>query len=95
MYMSPEIWNEEPYGKPCDMWAFGVITYILLAGYPPFSEEKRDKLIHQIKSGKFVFHQQYWTEVSEEAKDFIVKLLVVNPEKRMTAAECFDHPWVS
>ena len=74
------------------------IIYIIYSsyttGYPPFSEERREKLVNHIKSGQYVFHEQYWKDVSTDAKDFIKKLLVVDPSLRMSADDCLSHPWV-
>jgi calcium/calmodulin-dependent protein kinase I len=95
IYMAPEIWKHECYGKSVDMWAVGVITYILLGGYPPFSDETRQQLISQICAGSFEFHYEYWKEVSEEAKDFIRRLLTVNVADRMTVSDAMRHKWVS
>ena len=94
MYMAPEIWNHDPHGKPVDLWAFGIITYILLAGYPPFSDDNRENLIVKIRSGVFAFHDKYWANVSGDAKDFIMRLLVVNPNARMTVDQALAHRWV-
>ena len=94
MYMAPEIWSDQKYGKPVDLWAFGVITYILLAGYPPFSDDNRARLVAKITKAQFAFHEQYWGEVSAEAKDFITKLLVVDPNARMNVDQALAHRWV-
>uniref|UniRef100_A0A7S2XV40 non-specific serine/threonine protein kinase n=1 Tax=Fibrocapsa japonica TaxID=94617 RepID=A0A7S2XV40_9STRA len=94
-YVAPEILNGVPYGLAVDMWSIGVITYILLGGYPPFHDEKQSNLFAKIRAGDFVFHPEYWDPVSEEAKDLIRKLLTVDPNKRITAAEAMQHPWVT
>ena len=83
-YVAPEIIKREPYGLACDMWSIGVIAYILLGGYPPFNERTQKDLFAKIKTGKYEFHQDYWKDVSSEAKDFISKLLVVDQKKRYT-----------
>ena len=76
------------------MWSFGVILYILLGGYPPFHDDDQKELFKRIKAGVYVFHEQYWSGVSEEAKDLIRKLLVVNPRERLTAEQALAHPWM-
>jgi len=93
-YVAPEILRNEEYGKPVDMWSCGVITFILLGGYPPFHEEKQANLFKKIKSGDFTFHPEYWTHVSDEAKDLIKQCLTVDAKKRITAEQAFNHPWV-
>ena len=94
MYMSPEIWSDQTYGKPVDMWSFGIIAYILLGGYPPFYDEDRRRLGQRILRGTFVFDKQFWGNVSDMAKDFITQLLQVDRVKRMTVDQALDHPWV-
>ena len=69
-YMSPEV-LEGKYDEACDMWAIGVITYILLCGYPPFNAENDAKLFRQIKLCDFEFHDDQWCNISEDAKKFI------------------------
>ncbi len=76
------------------MWSFGVILYILLGGYPPFHDDDQKELFKRIKAGVYEFHPQYWSGVTEEAKDLIRKLLVVNPAERLTAEEALAHPWM-
>ncbi|CAM9966797.1 unnamed protein product, partial [Phaeothamnion confervicola] len=93
-YVAPEILRNIAYGAPVDMWSIGVITYILLAGYPPFSDDNQARLFLKIKKGRFQFHEQYWGGVSEEAKDLIRQLLIVLPEGRITADAALQHPWV-
>ena len=94
MYISPEIWSDQTYGKPVDMWSFGVIAYILLGGYPPFYDEDRRRLEQRILRGTFVFDKQFWGNVSDMAKDFITQLLQVDRVRRMTVDQALDHPWV-
>eukprot|EP00752_Nemacystus_decipiens_P004111 g3761.t1 len=93
-YVAPEILKGETYGKPVDMWSIGVITYILLGGYPPFHDDNQAKLYQKIKKGKVSFHPQYWSTVSDEAKDLIKKMLTLDKEKRITAEQALEHKWV-
>ena len=93
-YVAPEILKCIPYGKPVDMWAIGVISYILLGGYPPFTDKNEDKLMDKIENGVFEFHIEHFKNVSDEAKDFIRMLLVVDMDLRMTAIEAIKHSWV-
>uniref|UniRef100_A0A672NTM3 calcium/calmodulin-dependent protein kinase n=1 Tax=Sinocyclocheilus grahami TaxID=75366 RepID=A0A672NTM3_SINGR len=93
-YLSPEVLRKEPYGKPVDMWACGVILYILLVGYPPFWDEDQHRLYQQIKAGAYDFPSPEWDTVTPEAKDLINKMLTINPAKRITAAEALKHPWI-
>ncbi|KAL2079305.1 hypothetical protein ACEWY4_025049 [Coilia grayii] len=93
-YLSPEVLRKDPYGKPVDMWACGVILYILLVGYPPFWDEDQHRLYQQIKTGAYDFPSPEWDTVTPEAKDLINKMLTINPAKRITAAEALKHPWI-
>ncbi|KAF4071730.1 hypothetical protein AMELA_G00276750 [Ameiurus melas] len=93
-YLSPEVLRKDPYGKPVDMWACGVILYILLVGYPPFWDEDQHRLYQQIKAGAYDFPSPEWDTVTPEAKDLINKMLTINPNKRITAAEALKHPWI-
>ncbi|KAM9661496.1 calcium/calmodulin-dependent protein kinase type II subunit delta isoform X3 [Haliaeetus albicilla] len=93
-YLSPEVLRKDPYGKPVDMWACGVILYILLVGYPPFWDEDQHRLYQQIKAGAYDFPSPEWDTVTPEAKDLINKMLTINPAKRITASEALKHPWI-
>ncbi|XP_041430241.1 calcium/calmodulin-dependent protein kinase type II delta chain isoform X19 [Xenopus laevis] len=93
-YLSPEVLRKDPYGKPVDMWACGVILYILLVGYPPFWDEDQHRLYQQIKAGAYDFPSPEWDTVTPEAKDLINKMLTINPAKRINATEALRHPWI-
>ncbi|CAG9322411.1 unnamed protein product [Blepharisma stoltei] len=91
-YIAPEVLIG-PYSEKCDMWSAGVITYILLAGYPPFEGTNDEEIIQKVKAGIFTFKGSAWNKVTEFAKDLIRHLLV--PEKdRYSAAEALNHPWI-
>ncbi|OXA60712.1 calcium/calmodulin-dependent protein kinase type II alpha chain isoform X2 [Folsomia candida] len=93
-YLSPEVLKKEPYGKPVDIWACGVILYILLVGYPPFWDEDQHRLYAQIKSGAYDYPSPEWDTVTAEAKNLINLMLTVNPNKRITASDALKHPWI-
>ncbi|XP_062422505.1 calcium/calmodulin-dependent protein kinase type II subunit gamma isoform X12 [Pungitius pungitius] len=93
-YLSPEVLRKDPYGKPVDIWACGVILYILLVGYPPFWDEDQHKLYQQIKAGAYDFPSPEWDTVTPEAKNLINQMLTINPAKRITADQAIKHPWV-
>jgi serine/threonine protein kinase len=96
-YVAPEIVADPPvgYDNAVDVWSIGVITYILLCGYPPFQADDQDELFDQIRQGDYGFDPEDWQDVSDEGKDFIEKILVVDPKKRATAFELQTHPWMS
>ncbi|XP_051504903.1 calcium/calmodulin-dependent protein kinase type II subunit gamma-like isoform X33 [Myxocyprinus asiaticus] len=93
-YLSPEVLRKDPYGKPVDIWACGVILYILLVGYPPFWDEDQHKLYQQIKAGAYDFPSPEWDTVTPEAKNLINQMLTINPAKRITADQALKHPWI-
>ncbi|GLE08443.1 hypothetical protein PINS_up019626 [Pythium insidiosum] len=94
-YVAPEILEGQQYGKAVDIWSIGVITYILLCGYPPFHDDNHNALFKKIKRGKYQFDSPYWDHVSDDAKDLIGKMLVVNPAERWTATQLLEHKWVT
>lgn len=94
-YVAPEVLAQKPYGKAVDVWSIGVISYILLCGYPPFYDENDANLFAQILKGEFEFDSPYWDEISESAKTFIQNLMCVNVDKRYTCKQALAHPWIS
>ncbi|XP_034230575.1 LOW QUALITY PROTEIN: calcium/calmodulin-dependent protein kinase type 1-like [Thrips palmi] len=94
-YVAPEVLAQKPYGKAVDVWSIGVISYILLCGYPPFYDENDANLFAQILKGDFEFDSPYWDEISDSAKDFIRQLMCVEVEKRYTCRQALQHPWIS
>jgi len=95
-YAAPEVIKMEgEYGKEVDMWAVGVITYVLLCGYPPFYSENQTELFDQIMNAEYAFNDPEWSTVSDNAKDFIKRLLVVEPSERMTAEQALEHDWIT
>ncbi|XP_061443045.1 serine/threonine-protein kinase DCLK3 isoform X1 [Rhineura floridana] len=95
-YVAPEILAENGYGLEVDMWATGVILYILLCGFPPFRSHERDQeeLFRIIQVGHYEFLSPYWDNISAAAKDLISRLLVVDPQKRYTAQQVLQHLWI-
>ncbi|XP_077135421.1 serine/threonine-protein kinase DCLK2 isoform X2 [Ranitomeya variabilis] len=96
-YVAPEIIAETGYGLKVDIWAAGVITYILLCGFPPFRSENnlQEDLFDQILIGKLEFPSPYWDNITESAKELISCMLQVNVEDRFTADQILSHAWVS
>ncbi|XP_073460977.1 serine/threonine-protein kinase DCLK2 isoform X1 [Aquarana catesbeiana] len=96
-YVAPEIIAETGYGLKVDIWAAGVITYILLCGFPPFRSDNnlQEDLFDQILIGKLEFPSPYWDNITDSAKELISCMLQVNVEDRFTAEQILSHPWVS
>ncbi|KAI1739322.1 Pkinase-domain-containing protein [Xylaria scruposa] len=94
-YAAPEVMLKKGHGKPVDMWSMGVITYTLLCGYSPFRSENLQDLINECSTANVVFHERYWRDVSDDAKDFIMCLLRPDPDDRWTSSQSLKHPWLS
>jgi len=85
---------KKDYGKECDLWSLGVITYILLSGIPPFNGTSDSEIMAAIKKGKFNFSNKVWNSVSTDAKEFITALLQIDVSKRLSAEEALKHKWI-
>lgn len=83
------------YSKAVDIWSLGCFLYTVLCGFPPFYDDNHDVLTHKIITADYVFLEPWWDEVSENAKDLISKMLVVDPEVRITLDEIYEHPWLA
>ncbi|KAK8050683.1 hypothetical protein PG994_012413 [Apiospora phragmitis] len=94
-YAAPEVMLKKGHGKPVDMWSMGVITYTLLCGYSPFRSENLQDLIDECSNAQVVFHERYWKDVSQDAKDFIMHLLQPDADNRWTSQQALDHIWLS
>lgn len=91
-YMAPEVFSNDPdssgYGKSCDMWSLGVISYFLLTGHNPLPPQMADAPLTFVKIDHIPFPPKYWNELSKESKDFVEQLLQVDPSKRLTGNHC-------
>ncbi|KAJ5083977.1 Calcium/calmodulin-dependent/calcium-dependent protein kinase [Penicillium alfredii] len=94
-YAAPEVMLKQGHGKAVDMWSLGVITYTLLCGYSPFRSENLTDLIEECRAGRIIFHERYWRDVSQDAKDFILTLLQPDPSQRVTSEEALKHEWLT
>lgn len=91
-YVAPEVLDKS-YTSQCDLWSLGVVAFVLLFGYMPFSGAE-SKQIRDIKDGNFTKKPAIWGKASENCKDFVQSLLVVDPKKRMSASEALEHRWL-
>ena len=91
-YIAPEVILKK-YGKECDMWSLGVILYMFIVGHAPFDGKSNREIMEKIKTGIFLKSEKRWKKASREVRDLINKLLIVEPEKRLTAFEALKHPW--
>jgi serine/threonine protein kinase len=94
-YVAPEVLEKKPYDYRCDYWSLAVVMFIMLSGTPPFYHEDNFELFDIIKQGDYNFEAAAWKTTSEEAKDLIRRLLVVDPESRITRDEIRTHPWIT
>mmetsp|Transcript_63517 Transcript_63517/g.138337 ORF Transcript_63517/g.138337 Transcript_63517/m.138337 type:complete len:567 (-) Transcript_63517:29-1729(-) len=92
-YVAPEVLDKN-YNTQCDLWSLGVCVFVLLSGYMPFDGSSAHQIC-LIKSGMYDMDDDKWRGISEEGKDFVKKLLVVNPTERMTAEQALAHPWIA
>ena len=93
-FAAPEIVDREPVGTYTDMWACGVLTYVLLSGLTPFAGDNDIETLKNIKACHWEFDRDAFANISEAGKDFISRLLTKAKESRMTAHECLEHPWL-
>ncbi|XP_078424344.1 death-associated protein kinase 1 isoform X2 [Cetorhinus maximus] len=93
-FVAPEIVNYEPLGLEADMWSIGVITYILLSGASPFLGDSKQETLANVSAVNYEFDEEFFKNTSGLAKDFIRKLLVKDPKKRMTIQDSLQHPWI-
>merc|ERR1712083_331462 len=94
-YVAPEILKNMGYDSGAvDVWSSGVILYILLCGFPPFYEEELPALFDQILHARYDFPSPWWDTICKGAKDLVMKMLEIDPKKRLTAAQVRQHPWV-
>ncbi|KAI9484170.1 MAG: kinase-like domain-containing protein [Benjaminiella poitrasii] len=94
-YTAPEIVRDQKYSKSVDMWAIGCVLYTILCGFPPFYDESIRALTHKVARGEFTFLSPWWDPISPAAKDLISNLLTVDPDKRYTIDQFFQHPWIT
>ena len=92
-YIAPEVLKKK-YDEKCDIWSCGVILYILLCGYPPFSGKTDDKIMEKVAKGHYDFNSEEWDTISKEAKAFIKRMLEFDPAKRANSLECLNDPWL-
>ena len=93
-FLAPEVVNYDFVSAPTDMWAVGVITYILLSGYSPFLGDNELETFNNITSCSYDFDVEEFENISEDAKSFICKLLLKNPLERLTVEQTLSHPWL-
>ncbi len=92
-YMSPEVVLRQPYGKPVDVWSCGVVLFVLLSGSLPFVGNNR-RLFELVSRANLMMRKKQWDHVSETAKDLLKKMLVLDPNKRMTVEDALQHQWI-
>lgn len=93
-YAAPEVLKQKYNAGSCDMWSLGVVVFILLSGYMPFNDADDEETKLAVMKCKYIMHQERWGHVSEDAKHFVRRLLVVDPSDRLTAKQALDHPWL-
>lgn len=84
----------QSYSKSVDIWSLGCFLYTVLCGFPPFYDDDPNKLIYKITRGDYVFLKPWWDEVSDDAKDLVSKMLIIDPKKRISIEQIWKHPWL-
>ncbi|KFO92048.1 Myosin light chain kinase, smooth muscle, partial [Buceros rhinoceros silvestris] len=93
-FMAPEVVAFEPVGFFTDMWSVGVICYILLSGESPFQGDNDMETLSNITAARWDFEEETFSEISQQAKDFISQLLQKDPRRRLSSAGALRHPWL-
>ena len=93
-YIAPEV-IKKSYDNKCDLWSCGAILFILLTGIPPFNGNDENEIMNNVLSGKYNMETKEWRNISKEAKDLTQKLLLFDPDKRLSAEEAWGHPWIA
>ena len=93
LYLAPEVLNDD-YDLQCDAWSIGVVGYYTLTGQPPFTGPTLNDVFDSIRTGSYSLDLVKEKGRTPEAADFIGRLLVVDPAKRMTVDEALQHPWL-
>ncbi len=96
--VAPEVISSPSYDEKCDVWAIGVLTFLLLSGETPFGGDCQEDDLMEVRenilNAKYTFYPDRWDGISAEAKDFISQLLVLNPNDRPNPVQCQSHPWL-
>jgi len=93
-YVAPEVLHKSYRGGSCDVWSVGVVLFVMLVGYPPFYGETDAEIAEQVMNAEVDLTQARWTNISDEAKDLITRLLNKNPNQRINVTEALSHPWL-
>jgi calcium/calmodulin-dependent protein kinase I len=94
-YLAPEMLERFPaYDIKCDVWSVGCLLFLLLGGYLPFDDEDDDVVFDQTRNGQFEFTPEFWSGVSNGAKDLVTRMLTVNPKKRISSSRALESNWI-
>ena len=91
-YVAPEVLKGS-YDRSCDVWSLGVILFVFLCGYPPFEGDNNKEIFRNVMKQDLTFDPADWNRISSQAKDLVKKMLNKDPETRITANACLEHPW--
>jgi calcium-dependent protein kinase len=91
-YVAPEVLKGN-YDFSCDVWSLGVILFIMLCGYPPFEGDNNKEIFKRVLTQDLEFDPADWTEISQQVKDLLCRMLEKDPLKRISIVDCLNHPW--
>jgi serine/threonine protein kinase len=92
-YVAPEIVTKSPITLNTDMWSVGVLTYVILTGKSPFCGKHPKETLENIEKNNYIFTSDF-NSISREAKDFIQRLLLIDPKERLNIEQALNHPWI-
>uniref|UniRef100_A0A8C5KJK0 Myosin light chain kinase family, member 4 n=1 Tax=Jaculus jaculus TaxID=51337 RepID=A0A8C5KJK0_JACJA len=94
-FLAPEVVNYDFVSFSTDMWSVGVITYMLLSGLSPFLGDSDAETLSNVLACRWDLEEEEFQDVSEEAREFISKLLIKEKSWRISASQALGHPWLS
>lgn len=93
-FCAREVATAETYGSKADLWSVGVVVYEMLSGCKPFEGTGANSVLHAIRDGRYSFPPSHWSTISTDARDFISRLICIDVDRRLSATQALQHPWI-